>query len=179
MLKLFLETRNMESIKSPLSPMFSWGRCNFNKSVGYVRELGRPAGPWSAEVQVVHHPVWRVGGQQRYCAVDGLYQDGVWWFPRNRITLTLLPLKTTTRRADIYYAVKEFLVEKKLPLENLASVSTDGEPTMIGRHTGFIAHCEDDTEYPNLLHYHCVIHQQALCAKLIGLSTWWLPSWRS
>jgi len=36
--------------------------------------------------------------------------------------LILLPLKTNTRVVDIYNAVKEFLVEKKMPLENLVSV---------------------------------------------------------
>ncbi|TWW53777.1 SCAN domain-containing protein 3 [Takifugu flavidus] len=82
--------------------------------------------------------------------------------------LTLLPLKTTMRGVDIYNAVKEFLVEKKVPLEKLVSVTTDGAPAMIGRHTGFIAHCKGDTEFSNFLHYHCIIHQQALCAKVIG-----------
>ncbi|KAG7520096.1 hypothetical protein JOB18_023114 [Solea senegalensis] len=81
--------------------------------------------------------------------------------------LTLLPLKTTTRGVDIYNAVKEFLVEKKVPLEKLVSVTTDGAPAMIGRHTGFVAHCKADPEFPNFLQYHCIIHQQALCAKVI------------
>ncbi|KAG7489523.1 general transcription factor II-I repeat domain-containing protein 2-like [Solea senegalensis] len=81
--------------------------------------------------------------------------------------LTLLPLKTTTRGVDIYNTVKEFLVEKKVPLEKLVSVTTDGAPAMIGRHTGFVAHCKADLEFPNFLQYHCIIHQQALCAKVI------------
>ena len=55
-----------------------------------------------------------------------------------------------------------------MPLEKLVSVTTDGAPAMIGRHTGFIAHCKGDTEFSNFLHYHCIIHQQALCAKVIG-----------
>lgn len=82
--------------------------------------------------------------------------------------LTLLPLKTTTRGVDIYNAVKEFFAEKKVPLEKLVSVTTDGASAMIGRHTGFIAHCKGDTEFPNFMHYHCIIHQQALCAEVIG-----------
>ncbi|CAI5664988.1 unnamed protein product [Oreochromis niloticus] len=82
--------------------------------------------------------------------------------------LTLLPLKTTTKGVDIYNAVKEFFVKKKVPLEKLVSVTTDRALAMIGRHTGFIAHCKGDTEFPNFMHYHCIIHQQALCAKVIG-----------
>uniref|UniRef100_A0AAR2LN01 DUF4371 domain-containing protein n=1 Tax=Pygocentrus nattereri TaxID=42514 RepID=A0AAR2LN01_PYGNA len=82
--------------------------------------------------------------------------------------LTLLPLKTTTRGDDIYNMVKEFFVQKKVPLGKLVVVTTDGAPAMIGRHTGFIAHCKGDPDFPKFLHYHCIIHQQALCAKVIG-----------
>ncbi|XP_060734371.1 general transcription factor II-I repeat domain-containing protein 2-like [Tachysurus vachellii] len=82
--------------------------------------------------------------------------------------LTLLPLKTTTRGVDIYNTVKEFFVQKKVPLEKLVAVTTDGAPAMIGRQAGFIAHCKADKDFPKFLHYHCIIHQQALCAKVIG-----------
>uniref|UniRef100_A0A1A8L2L2 Uncharacterized protein n=1 Tax=Nothobranchius pienaari TaxID=704102 RepID=A0A1A8L2L2_9TELE len=81
--------------------------------------------------------------------------------------LTLLPLQTTTRGVDIYNAVKSFLVEK-IPLEKLVSLTTDGAPAMIGRHPGFIAHCKGDTDFPTFLHYHCIIHQQAICSKVTG-----------
>ncbi|XP_070408067.1 general transcription factor II-I repeat domain-containing protein 2B-like [Nothobranchius furzeri] len=64
--------------------------------------------------------------------------------------LTLLPLQTTTRGVDIYNAVK------------------NGAPAMIGRHAGFIAHCKGDTDFPTFLHYHCIIHQQAICSKVTG-----------
>ncbi|XP_070402531.1 general transcription factor II-I repeat domain-containing protein 2-like [Nothobranchius furzeri] len=74
--------------------------------------------------------------------------------------LTLLPLQTTTRGVDIYNAVKSFLMEKKVPLEKLVS--------MIGRHTGFIAPCKGDTDFPTFLHYHCIIYQQAICSKVTG-----------
>ncbi|KAK9531026.1 hypothetical protein VZT92_010479 [Zoarces viviparus] len=75
--------------------------------------------------------------------------------------LTLLPLKTTMRGIDIYNAVKSFFVEKKVPLEKLVSVTTDGAPAMTGRHVGFIAQCKGDPDFPKCLHYHCIIHQQA------------------
>ncbi|KAM3604163.1 uncharacterized protein V6R79_007238 [Siganus canaliculatus] len=66
--------------------------------------------------------------------------------------LTLLPLKTTTRGVDIYNAVKTFFAEKKVPLQKLVSVTTDGAPAMTGRHAGFIAHCKGDTDFPPFLH---------------------------
>ena len=40
--------------------------------------------------------------------------------------LTILPLKATTRGVDIYTAVKNFFVEKKVPLNKLASITTAG-----------------------------------------------------
>lgn len=66
--------------------------------------------------------------------------------------LALLPLKTTTRGVDIYNTVKEFFLQKKVPLEKLVAVTTDGAPAMIGRHTGFIAHCKSDPDFPKCLH---------------------------
>uniref|UniRef100_A0A8C6PIG0 SPIN-DOC-like zinc-finger domain-containing protein n=1 Tax=Nothobranchius furzeri TaxID=105023 RepID=A0A8C6PIG0_NOTFU len=82
--------------------------------------------------------------------------------------LTSLPLQTTTRGVDIYNTVKSFLVEHKVPLEKLVSMTTEGAPAMIGRHAGFIAHCKGDTDFPTFLHYHCIIHQQAICSKVTG-----------
>lgn len=66
--------------------------------------------------------------------------------------LTLLPLTTTTRGIDIYDAVKRFFEEKRIPLEKLESLTTDGAPAMTGRHTGFIAQCKGDANFPNFLH---------------------------
>lgn len=82
--------------------------------------------------------------------------------------LTLLPLKTITRGVDIYNAVKDYFVQKNVPVEKLVSVTTDGAPAMTGRHSGFIAHCKADPDFPTFLNYHCIIHQQAICAKVLG-----------
>ena len=43
-----------------------------------------------------------------------------------QLIIFILPLKTTTTRIDIYNAVKSYFVEKKVPLEKLLSVTTDG-----------------------------------------------------
>ena len=64
--------------------------------------------------------------------------------------LTLLPLKTTTRGVDIYNAVKDYFVEKKIPVEKLVSVTTDGAPAMTGCHSGFIASYIDRLYAQNL-----------------------------
>lgn len=82
--------------------------------------------------------------------------------------LTLLPLKTTTRGVDTYDAVKNYFVGKKVPLEKLVSMTTDGAPCMTGRRAGFIALCRGDPDFPKFLNYHCIIHQQAICSKVLG-----------
>ncbi|KAF0035443.1 hypothetical protein F2P81_013201 [Scophthalmus maximus] len=110
----------------------------------------------------------RVHGQQQYSAAVGLYPEVFEDFSTKEELLTLLPLKTTTRGVDIYNAVKEFFVQTKVALKKLVAVTTDGAPAMIRRYAGFIAHCKGDPDFPKLLHYHCIIHQQALCAKVIG-----------
>ena len=69
---------------------------------------------------------------------------------------------------DIYNAVKDYFVEKKIPVEKLVSVTNDGAPAMTGRHSTFIAHCKTDPDFPKFLNYHCIIHQQAICAKVMG-----------
>ena len=39
---------------------------------------------------------------------------------------------------------------------------------MLGRQAGFAALFRQEIEKPNLISYHCIIHQQALCAKARG-----------
>ena len=89
-------------------------------------------------------------------------------FSTKKELLTLLPLKATTRGVDIYTALKNFFVEKKVPLNKLTSITTDGAPAMTGRHVGFITRCRNDPDFPTFLHYNCIIHQQAICAKVTG-----------
>lgn len=47
--------------------------------------------------------------------------------------LTLLPMKIATREVDIFNMVERFFVEKRVPLENLVSVTVDGAPAMTGQ----------------------------------------------
>lgn len=82
--------------------------------------------------------------------------------------LTLLPLKTTMKGVDIYDAVKKYVIDKNMPLEKLVLVTTDGAPAMTGRHTGFVVLCRGDLDFPKFLHYTSIIHQQAMCAKVMG-----------
>ncbi|XP_061820631.1 general transcription factor II-I repeat domain-containing protein 2-like [Nerophis lumbriciformis] len=82
--------------------------------------------------------------------------------------LTLLPMKEQTRREDIFQSFKNFVEKTQLPVYKLMSITTDGAPAMVGRLNGFIAKCRQDDDFPDFLNYHCIIHQQALCAKMLN-----------
>ena len=60
-----------------------------------------------------------------------------------------------------------------LDLFTLVSVTTDGAPAMIGRNKGAIAllqkHLEDLGRNDKITKIHCLIHQEALCAKTTNL----------
>ena len=83
----------------------------------------------------------------------------------NEDFLCLIPLKGTTTARDVFSALLKFGEENYLTWENLVSLCTDGAPSMLGRQAGFVALFRQEIGKPNLISYHCIIHQQALCAK--------------
>ncbi|KAL1257368.1 hypothetical protein QQF64_010612 [Cirrhinus molitorella] len=83
--------------------------------------------------------------------------------------LTLLPMKEHTRGKDIFRSFKDFVDKTQLPMSKLVSITTDGAPAMVGRSNGFIAKCKEEDAFPDFLNYHCIIHQQALCAKMLNM----------
>ena len=83
--------------------------------------------------------------------------------------LTLLPMKEKTRGEDIFLSFENFIEKTQLPVYKLVSITTDDAPAMIGHLNGFIAKCRQDDAFPDFLNYHCIIHQQALCAKMLNM----------
>lgn len=78
----------------------------------------------------------------------------------------LFPMKGTTKGVDVLNAVMQFSEDNKLDLkQKLFSVTTDGAPSMTGKHIGFVKLLEEKLQRP-LLAFHCVIHQENLCAKI-------------
>ena len=78
--------------------------------------------------------------------------------------LGVTPLQTSTRGEDIYLAVKEMLKKRGIHPQQVVSITTDGAPAMIGREKGAVARLKEDN--PELIAYHCIIHQSVLCASL-------------
>ena len=82
-------------------------------------------------------------------------------------SLAVLPIKDSTRGEDVLKTLMDFATEKKLPLNKLISVCTDGAPSMLGKHKGFVALlCEQEKQ--SILNFHCFVHQEALCAQSYG-----------
>jgi len=52
-------------------------------------------------------------------------------------------------------------------MDKLISVCTDGAPCMVGKNKGFVALLHEHENRP-ILGFHCILHQEALCAQLCG-----------
>ena len=65
--------------------------------------------------------------------------------------------------------VQQVMDKKKW--ENLSGITTDGAPAMVSKRAGLTALVSDKIlEFGGLiLKYHCILHQEQLCAKHIGL----------
>ena len=81
--------------------------------------------------------------------------------------LKILPLKGHTRGEDIYANFKEYIVKEDISLRKMTAITTDGAPAMKGKNNGFISLCKKDPLFPNFKAYHCFIHQEVLCIKIL------------
>lgn len=80
----------------------------------------------------------------------------------------LQSIKGTTTGVDIYEKVCQTVNGLELDWAKLASVTTDGAPSMVGSKRGVIAHIKQEMDkhnHPHPIAIHCLIHQQALCCK--------------
>ena len=81
--------------------------------------------------------------------------------------LTILPIKGKTRGADMMATFMSFAEKTNLPFHKLVAMSTDGAPAMIGKNNGFVALCKKNDQFPDFISFHCIIHNIALCAKIL------------
>ncbi|XP_069767039.1 general transcription factor II-I repeat domain-containing protein 2-like isoform X2 [Narcine bancroftii] len=81
----------------------------------------------------------------------------------------LIPLKDTVTGTDIFEVLKKMMADMKLDLSKLVGITTDGAPAMALKREGTIAllqrHMNDLGISHNVNTNHCIIHQEALCAK--------------
>ncbi|CAH1992808.1 unnamed protein product [Acanthoscelides obtectus] len=76
-------------------------------------------------------------------------------------------LITDTKGESIFHDLKDYFIEKPIPLSNIISVATDGAPAMVGRYRGFISYLKQNVS--GVLAIHCVIHRQHLVAKNLSV----------
>lgn len=74
-------------------------------------------------------------------------------------------LPTTTRGADVFQTLKEFIEENGLDWLKLVGTCTDGAPSMMGIRSGFQALVKQVA--PQVFGYHCLIHRYALAVKTL------------
>ena len=61
----------------------------------------------------------------------------------------------------------EFAKENNLPMYKFISVCTDGAPCMVASNKGFVVLLCEHKNRP-ILSFHCILHQEALCARTCG-----------
>ncbi|XP_041447439.1 general transcription factor II-I repeat domain-containing protein 2-like [Xenopus laevis] len=80
----------------------------------------------------------------------------------------LQSIKGTTTGEDIYEKVCQTMNDLELDWAKLASVTTDGAPSMVGSMKGVVGRINkemDQLNHSRPIAIHCLIHQQALCCK--------------
>lgn len=83
--------------------------------------------------------------------------------------LALVPLNEQKRAIDIFNAFLAVMSRFNLDWKKLACIYTDRAPAMIGKTNGFVANVQKHMKKNGIQHelvsYHCILHQENLCAK--------------
>ncbi|XP_029639488.1 general transcription factor II-I repeat domain-containing protein 2-like [Octopus sinensis] len=80
--------------------------------------------------------------------------------------LSMESLKDTTTGKDLFNSVINSSIRSGLTLNKLASITTDGAPSLTGKHSGLVKLLNDkikeDFPLHSVLSFHCIIHQESL-----------------
>ncbi len=87
--------------------------------------------------------------------------------------LELIPMHDTTTGDDIFSKLMEVLDKYNLPLSKLTCLVTDGARAMTGRSQGVLGKLlktlSETERERKFVHFHCLIHQEVLCAKVMNM----------
>lgn len=98
------------------------------------------------------------------------------YFDKKRLMVTDALLDTVevdnASSERFYFAVKDMLKEKEIPLENILGFASDNCSALLGGNDGFPDHLVN--EFPNVFILGCVCHSIALCSRIASkhLSPW-------
>ena len=93
-------------------------------------------------------------------------------FQIDKNLLSLESMHKTTRGEDLLQKLLQALGKFDLPLDKLWGVATDGAPAMVGKHKGVVSLLKKEIDARGISHdilvsFHCIVHQQSLCAKSV------------
>jgi len=83
--------------------------------------------------------------------------------------LDLVPLHNTTTGIDIFEAVNQTFQKFDIDFSKCSAIVTDGAKAMIGSKNGFFGQLKQRSLKVPVIH--CIIHQEALCGKVVKLCT--------
>ena len=92
------------------------------------------------------------------------------WYVSSDLTikeelLDLVATRETTCGVDIKNPLYEALTRFHVSLNKLVGVATNGAPAMLGKRVGLIGLMKCDSNFPEFLPIHCIIHCKHLAAK--------------
>ena len=78
----------------------------------------------------------------------------------------------TTRGKDLLQKLLQALSKFNLSLDKLCGVGTNGAPAMVGKHKRMVLLLKNEMDargikHDRLVFFHCIVHQQSLCAKSV------------
>ncbi|XP_073436047.1 general transcription factor II-I repeat domain-containing protein 2-like [Dendrobates tinctorius] len=94
-------------------------------------------------------------------AIIGRYSDGL---TMREELIKLVSVPTSTSGSEICKVVIQTFRDLSIDISKVVSVTTDGAPNMVGKKVGFVKLFTDAIGHP-IVPFHCIIHQEALCAK--------------
>ena len=78
--------------------------------------------------------------------------------------VAVLTLPEHTSGAKVCKAAMKEFSSRQIDISKVVSVPTDGAPSMTGEKAGFVSLFTKEVSHP-VIGFHCIIHQETLCAK--------------